>query len=310
MPWVMEAARQLVSGETRSNRIQHRNYTKDRKVIWCDWFNSVVRNNEGKVVTVMSMVQDITRQRLEKLVEERTRELNEALKKEKELAELKSKFVSIASHEFRTPLSSISFAAESVRNYFHQLTAEEIKRKLIKIEELASHMTNLLEDILTVGKAEAGKIKVMRVSIDLREFIDSLIDEVKAPLKVSQQITLSFGCKQNKVNVDDKLLRNVIINLLTNALKFSPPDKPVVVTVTEDANNIFIEVKDYGIGIDPKDLSSIFEAFHRGSNVSTVQGTGLGLSILRKSIDMMGGTVTVDSTLNVGSTFKVSIPIK
>jgi PAS domain S-box-containing protein len=319
MLWVVEAAKQLISGETKSNRIQHRNYTKDGNVIWCDWFNSAVRNNEGKVVTIMSMVQDITeqkvneditRQRLEKLVEERTHELNEALKKEKELAELKSKFVSTASHEFRTPLSSISFAAESIRNYFHQMTAEDISRKLIKIEELASHMTHLLEDILTVGKADAGKIKVMKISIDLKEFFDSLIEEVKGPLKENRVINFTFRSQHNKVSVDDKLLRNVIINLLTNALKFSLPENPVDINVAENGNDLLIEVKDHGIGIDENELVSVFEAFHRGSNVSTIPGTGLGLSILKKCVEMMGGSVTVESILKQGTTFNVSIPLK
>src|SRR6185295_3118109 len=198
----------------------------------------VLKDKDGKVNTIMSLVQDITAEKtseetqlrkLEKLVEERTHELNESLKKEKDLVELKNKFVSIASHEFRTPLSTISFAAESIRNYFHQLTAEEIQRKLIKIEDQASHMTNLLEDILTIGKSETGKIKVKRISLDLKEFIESLIEEVRATVKELREINFTFLCASRKVNADDKLLRNVFNNLLTNALKFSAPGTPVTI---------------------------------------------------------------------------------
>src|SRR5258708_33858033 len=132
---------------------------------------------------------------------------------------MKNKFVSIASHEFRTPLSTISLAAESIRNYFHQLTADEIQRKLIKIEDQASHMTNLLEDILTIGKSEAAVVKVKRISLDLKVFIESLIEEVKAGSKETRLINFTFSCASTKVNADDKLLRTVAHNMLTNALK-------------------------------------------------------------------------------------------
>jgi signal transduction histidine kinase len=223
---------------------------------------------------------------------------------------MKNKFVSIASHEFRTPLSTISFAAESIRNYFHQLTAEEVQRKLIKIEDQASHMTNLLEDILTLGKSEAGKIKVKRVSLDLKDFIEALIEEVRATVKDQRQINFTFSCSSRKVNADDKLLRNVVNNLLTNALKFSAADTSVSIAVSDFKGNIQIKVTDEGIGIEESELTSIFESFHRGSNSSTIQGTGLGLSILKKAVELMDGAIEVKSTVNKGSTFTVQFPVK
>jgi PAS domain S-box-containing protein len=318
LPWISEMASRLVSGESESSRLEHRNYTEDGRVIWCEWFNSVLKDKDGKVNTIMSLVQNITeqkmmevvqREKLEKLVEERTRELNEALTKEKELVELKSKFVSIASHEFRTPLSTISFAAESIRNYYHQLSAEEIQRKLIKIEDQTSHMTNLLDDILTIGKAEAGKIKVKRISLDLKEFIESLIEEVRSIVKEQRIIQFTFSCANSKVNADDKLLRNVITNLLTNALKFSAADTPVVIVVSDLIGSILIEVTDQGIGIDENEFTAVFESFQRGSNVSNIQGTGLGLAILKKAVELMDGSIEVKSSLNKGSSFSVEIPI-
>ncbi len=272
-------------------------------------------DNDKNIKGAICVGQDISevilyRHGLEKMVEERTRELNEALKKEKELVEMKNKFVSIASHEFRTPISTISFAAESIRNYFHQLTAEEIQRKLIKIEDQASHMTNLLEDILTLGKSEAGKIKVKRISLDLKEFIDSLIEEVRSTVKEKREINFTFSCASSKVSVDDKLLRNVVNNLLTNALKFSAADTIVTISVSDFEGNILIEVTDEGIGIDQSELTSVFESFQRGSNASDIQGTGLGLSILKKAVELMNGSIEVSSNLNIGSTFKIRIPIK
>jgi len=318
-PVMSKIAHQLVSGELTRNRVQHRNYTKDGRVIWCEWFNSALKDKEGKVITIMSLVQDITdqktmeviqREKLERLVEERTHKLNESLKKEKELVEMRNKFVSIASHEFRTPLSTISFAAESIRNYFHQLTAEEIKRKLIKIEDQTSHMTNLLEDILTLGKSETGKIKVKRISLDLKEFMESLIEEVRATVKEKREINFTFSCDSHKVNADDKLLRNVFNNLLTNALKFSSAGTPVTIAVSDFEGEVLIEVADEGIGIEESELTSVFESFQRGSNASAVQGTGLGLSILKKAVELMDGTVEVKSCVNKGSTFRVQIPLR
>lgn len=257
--------------------------------------------------------QDITelllyRRDLERMVDERTRDLNEALKKEKELVEMKSKFVSIASHEFRTPLSTISFAAESIRNYFHQLSIDEINRKLIKIEDQASHMTNLLEDILTIGKSEAGKIKLKRVSLDLKEFIESLVEEVKVGARQQREIQFRYSYPRTKISIDDKLLRNIVSNLLTNAIKFSEPQSLVRVSVSGQNGVIIIEVADQGIGIAEQELGSIFESFQRGSNASNIQGTGLGLSILKKAVELMGGTISVKSRLNEGSVFTVKIP--
>ena len=250
------------------------------------------------------------RQDLENIIEKRTHELNNALQKEKEQVDLRGKFVSIASHEFRTPLSTIIFAVESIRNHFHQLTEEQIQRKLMKIEDQASHMTVLLEDILTIGKSEANKIKPKPVRVDLREFVNSLIEEINSSGRISHEIIYDYSSKRNTITIDDKLLRNVLVNLLTNALKFSLAQTPVKIDVSDALENILIEVTDEGIGIEEEDLTSIFEAFQRGSNVSTVQGTGLGLSIVKKAVELLNGSISVQSVVNKGTTFKVLIPAR
>ena len=278
--------------------------------------NATPRKNAKDEVTGILMVgQNITelinyRNNLEAMVEKRTSELNQALQKEKELVEMKSKFVSVASHEFRTPLSTISLAAESVRNHFHQLGADDVKRKLLKIEDQAAHMTNLLEDVLTMGKSDAGKIKVKLVSLDLQEFVTTLIDEVRSVAKVPRTIDLKFTSTLTTVSIDDKLFRNVFVNLLTNAIKFSPEDSVVSVRISDTSEGIEIQVEDQGIGIDQEELNTVFEAFHRGSNASNIQGTGLGLSITKKAVDLMRGTIHVDSVLNKGTTFTVKLPIR
>jgi PAS domain S-box-containing protein len=293
------------------------NYKKNGEEFWNNFTLVPVMDKDKRLTHCVSIQRDVTsrrllaettRKRLELLVEERTLELNEALRKEKDLVELKSRFVSIASHEFRTPLSTIGFAAESILNYFDKLTTEQIKTKLRKIEDQTSHMTNLLEDILTVGKSEAGKIKVNLVSLDLKEFIESLIEETSAVAKVKRKITFVYSCAPGKINADDKLLRNVFNNLLTNAIKFSPAESEIRVVISDDERGISIEVSDEGIGIEKKELTSIFESFQRGSNASTVPGSGLGLSILKKAVELLDGSIEVKSLVGKGSTFNVRIP--
>jgi len=273
------------------------------------------KNAKDEVAGILMVGQNITelinyRNNLEAMVEKRTSELNQALQKEKDLVDMKSKFVSVASHEFRTPLSTISLAAESVRNHFHQLGADDVKRKLLKIEDQAAHMTSLLEDVLTMGKSDAGKIKVKLVSLDLHEFVTTLIDEVRSVAKVPRKMDLKFTSTLGTVSLDDKLFRNVFVNLLTNAIKFSPEDSVVFVRISDTSDGIEIQVEDQGIGIDQDELNTVFEAFHRGSNASNIQGTGLGLSITKKAVDLMRGTIRVDSVLNKGTTFTVKLPIR
>lgn len=272
-------------------------------------------NELGEIIGLIAVGQDITeltqyRLSLEEKVAERTEALAVSLKKEKELAEMKSKFVSIASHEFRTPLASISVAADALRNYHSTMTDEDVQRKLSKISEQVNHMTSLLEDVLTLGKAGVGTIKVTHTEVDLKDFIAELIEEVSASRKVKRQIQYTYTATHRLVEVDQKLMRNVVINLLTNGLKFSPDHEPVSITVTGDIETFTIEVQDNGIGIKEDELSSVFEAFQRGSNVSAIDGTGLGLSIVKKAVELMKGSIHVESNLTKGSCFTVKIPVQ
>jgi signal transduction histidine kinase len=169
-------------------------------------------------------------------------------------------------------------------------------------------MTNLLEDVLTVGKSEAGKIKVKRVSLNLKEFCETLVEEARSAAKEKRAIEFLFTSNQSMVTIDDRLFRNIFINLLTNAIKFSAIDSTVHVSVEDFKEGVMLTVADQGIGIGQEDLESVFEAFHRGANASQVQGTGLGLSITKKAVDLMKGYIHVESELNKGTTFKVQIP--
>ncbi len=257
--------------------------------------------------------QDITelfhyRQGLEKIVEERTKELHEALQKEKELVELKSKFVSIASHEFRTPLSTISLIAGILQKHREKIPGDEYNTKLETIEKQVRHMTYLLDDILTIGKADAGKIITTYSTVSIAQFFTQTAREVEEN-SGTHKIRLKLNCTIKDFKVDEKLLRNILINLLTNAVKFSSLSKTVYLTVSHTSSMLNFDVEDKGIGISEQDLSAIFTAFQRGGNVGTIQGTGLGLSIVKKAVELLKGEIKVRSRLGSGTTFTVALPL-
>ncbi|MCF6366449.1 MAG: PAS domain S-box protein [Bacteroidales bacterium] len=268
-----------------------------------------IDENEN-VSRIICIAQDITEREiykadLEKKVEERTHKLIEALEKEKELSELKSQFVSMASHEFRTPLSAIKFAAGFVKKYYDRAEKEKILKKAEKIETQVNHMTKLLEDVLTIGKIENGKIKYNPQRIDMIEELETIIEDVIIATKNSHKI--NFKCNKNKciITSDTKILRNIFINLLSNAIKFSPDADEVIFNVSVNKKDIKFEVIDKGIGIKEEELKSIFNPFRRGRNVETIQGTGLGLAIVKESVELLKGDVTVESDQRKGTKFTI-----
>ncbi|MCF6240460.1 MAG: PAS domain S-box protein [Bacteroidales bacterium] len=287
---------------------------KDGKVIKMMMNISTYRNIEGKVIGVICAGQDITkmvdyRLKLEKKVKKRTRKLKKALEKEKELNLLKSKFVSMASHEFRTPLAAINFAAGFVKKYWQKMDDDSRLKKLSKIEEQVKHMTSLLNDVLTIGKIDAGQIKFNPQIIDFKEFMDAILEEVQNVTNYSHEIRIKNVCKLNKIYIDEKLGRNIFINLLSNAIKFSPDKNFIELKCSSNKEFLNFEIKDYGIGIKKEDLEHIFEPFRRGTNTDTIQGTGLGLAIVKESVEKHKGSIHVDSELGRGTTFTVNLPI-
>jgi PAS domain S-box-containing protein len=279
--------------------------------------SSTRRSFNGKIIGAIGVGQDITelagyRNELEQKVNERTLKLNKALHKEKELNELKSKFVSTASHEFRTPLSAINFAAGSIKKYWAKMEPIMIEKKLDKIEDQVVHMTKLLDDILIVGQADAGKFKNNPVPINFGNFIEEIIEEVYNSQKESHEILLidAEGLKKSNIFIDEKLGRNIFINLISNAIKFSPDAKKVCIELASKKNYIIISIIDYGIGIHKSELKNIFQPFARGHNVDLIPGTGLGLSIAKEAIEAIEGEIIVNSTIGSGTSFIVKIPKK
>jgi PAS domain S-box-containing protein len=295
------------------------NYKKNGEEFWADFTIVPVADKDGGLthwvaiqrdVTARRRQEEMTRENLERQVKERTRELNEALSKEKELVELKSKFVAIASHEFRTPLATINFATGFIKDYLHKLSPGDVEKKLESIEKQVKHMTFLLDDVLTLGKSESGKTKVVAKKIDIHDFFQKIVEEVLYSTKTSHAVTFTFESPIREIEIDEKLLRNIFINLLSNAIKFSPDASEVLLTVYSVKNELVIAVRDNGVGIPSNEYDKIFDPFHRGSNAGAIQGTGLGLSIVKKAVELLEGTLDFRSELGKGSEFNVTFKIK
>ena len=248
----------------------------------------------------------ILKEALKKL-EESQEELSEALSKEKQLNEIKSRFVSMASHEFRTPLSTILSSATLVSKYQRTDEGDKRERHLKKIKDSVSHLNNLLEDFLSLGKLEEGKVSISISSFAVREFIDEVIEEMKVIQKKGQQIICRYEGVDEFIT-DKRLLKNILINLFSNALKFSDEDRSVWIDIENTNDQLHVVIRDEGIGIPEEDQHHLFTTFFRGKNAINIEGTGLGLRIVSRYIDLLNGTVSLKSKLEEGTIVVLVLP--
>lgn len=249
----------------------------------------------------------ILKEALQKL-ERSQLELSEALDKEKQLSEIKGRFVSMASHEFRTPLSTVLSSASLLSKYTTTEEQDKRTRHVEKIKSSVKHLNDILEDFLSLGKLNEGKVEVQSTEFDLQAFLEDLIDEMKGLLKKNQYFIFHHE-GNNMVCSDKKLLKNIVINLTSNAIKFSDEGAPLELRskITDDAMQVTI--KDKGIGIAEDDLDHLYSSFYRGKNAVNIQGTGLGLHIVKRYVELLSGTIDLESRLGEGSTFCITIPI-
>lgn len=267
------------------------------------------------IIGVIFVGQDISelisyRESLEKVIEQRTQELRQSIEKEKEALNVRARFVSMVSHEFRTPLASIGFSAGYLKKFKERLTPDALDEKLNQILKQVDHMTHMMEDILTIGKADNNRIKTSATPINLREYLHDLVRQVHEATGKTHTVNLQIDFRDTHLNSDEKLLRNILINLLTNAIKFSPGKSHVELQVGKEGNAILFEVRDYGLGIPPDELEKIFEPFHRSSQVNAIPGAGLGLSIVKRAVDLLKGVLTLDSEPGKGTTFTIKLPLE
>ena len=248
----------------------------------------------------------ILKEALEKLEQSQT-ELHEALDKEKMLNEIKSRFVSMASHEFRTPLSAVLSSASLISKYTKEDDQEKRDKHINRIKDSVKHLNDILEDFLSLGRLDEGRINADPTEFNLREMIDETLAEVKVVLKPGQKFNLKYEGEE-KINADKKLLRNILINLISNAAKFSEEDSPITISAKSENEINTITVADKGLGISTKDQEHLFTMFYRASNVTNIQGTGLGLHIVKRYLDLINGTVNLQSILGKGTSITITFP--
>jgi len=251
---------------------------------------------------------NILKEALQKL-EESQNELSLALDKERQLNEIKGRFVSMASHEFRTPLSTVLSSASLIDKYTLTNDQDKRARHIEKIKNSVRHLNNLLEDFLSLGKLDEGKIGIHLFEFDLDDLIRDTIEEMNPTLKDGQQIIFK-NSRQNLITSDKNLIRNILFNLLSNAIKFSDPFGKIFVTASIKKNITYISIQDEGMGISEEDKKHLFSSFFRGRNVINIQGTGLGLHIVKRYVDLLKGTISLESKLGKGTHITFSIPAK
>lgn len=267
-------------------------------------------NTHGMVIGATFMGQDITelsayRSSLEKKVKERTEKLKQALEKEKELVEIRNKFVSIASHEFKIPLASITSVITDL--LVRKGVKPSERRKLKSVHQQVTYMKAMLDDVLNTAKIHETKIVPRVEPLNIVSFIQRIIMEVVTGTQCTHNVVTDFPFPVVYIESDDKLLRNIFINLISNAIKYSPDQKEIFVSISRENEFVVVTIKDLGIGIGTQDLTRIFDPFVRGRNTEKIPGTGLGLSIVKKAIHALNGMFTIKSKLNEGTTFIVKL---
>lgn len=282
---------------------------------------------ESKVITrteeLASVVNKLlnTNKRLQYEVQERIaaeealrkseEEVRIALENEKELSELKSRFVSMASHEFRTPLSTILSSVSLIGRYTTTEQQDKREKHINRIKSAVQNLTGILNDFLSLSRLEEGKVSNKPTAFDLQLFCTEIIEELQGVLKPGQKIIKDFPKEAIQVFLDERLLKNVLFNLLSNAIKYSGEDRPIYFEITQELpNTLCLCIKDEGIGIPEKDIPHLFSRFFRATNATNIQGTGLGLNIVKRYVELMKGKIRFESQEGKGSSFWIDLPLR
>lgn len=247
-------------------------------------------------------------QRMQKELEQAKVEALKALAQEKELNRLKSEFISMVSHDFRTPLTSIQGFAELLRWNGQLPSLETLNRYIDRINFAVEHLLNLLDEILLMGSIEAGKVQYNPITIDLERFCNDLIETVRFSFGNPHPICFNCFGRDNQAEMDATLLQQILVNLLSNAIKYSVAGTPVHLDLTCQEATVIFQVRDRGIGIPAENQPRLFEAFYRCSNVGDIKGTGLGLTIVKRCVEVHQGTVSLESRPGVGTQVTITLP--
>jgi signal transduction histidine kinase len=304
LPRVKQALQRCLTGSESEYLAEHRVKTLAGGWVWSLSRGRVVeRDAEGRALRITGVNVDIDdRKRAEA-------ELLAAVQRAKELSEMKSKFVSTASHEFRTPLATMLSSAELLEHYSDNLDSLEKRNLLQTIQNGAKRMSEMIDGVLALGRAESGVLKLNPARMNLRELCNKVVSEFRIAQGKQHVISLVDRFDRTDVDMDEQLLRHILNNLLSNAVKYSPPGSEVTFSLTRRDEQAVIEIQDRGIGIPAQDQPRLFESFHRASNVENRPGTGLGLAIVKKSVELHSGEISVDSAVGRGTRFTVVLPL-
>lgn len=300
---VRENYKHRIEGKESLDYYSFRIVTPKKQIILIE-INAVTIEWMGAPAT-LNFLNDITER---KRAEE---EIKKALEKEKELSELRSSFITMASHEFRTPLTSILSSAEILQKYKGKISPEKETKYFSRIRDKVAQMTQILDDVLLLGTAEAGKLNITPEYVDIYLLITKIVEEFEqnSTINTGHKIITITNNLDGSFLIDLKSFKQILDNLLSNAIKYSPDDTQITFEVSYNEGTLFCKVEDQGIGIPEEDISSIFNPFHRAMNTGSITGSGLGLTIVKRAIDMLKGRVEVSSKQNKGTSFKIFLPV-
>lgn len=257
-----------------------------------------------------SLKRELTaRRQAEWALEKLNAEIYEALESEKKLNELKSRIITVISHEYRTPLTTILSSAELLERYSHKWAEQRKITHLKRIQSAANHLTDLVGDILDISQVEAGQLDFSPSPLNLESFCRQLVEELQRSDACEHSLTFASLGDCSSCIVDEKLLRQIFTNLLLNAIKYSAQGSTVQFNLRCQGDKVVFQVQDEGIGIPIEDQAQLFKPFERASNVGTISGTGLGLAIVKRLVDLHSGEIAVESAVGVGTTFTVTLPL-
>ena len=250
------------------------------------------------------------RKTAEDALREKEKALRKAYEREKELNHLKSRFVSMASHEFRTPLSTILSSAELIEAYNESGQDEKRGKHILRIRSAVNNLTSILNDFLSLSKLEEGKVVSQSEVFELKAFCDDLLEDIMPILKPGQKVVSITEIPSTVLFLDHKLLKNILLNLFSNAIKYSEQDKSIYFEFFMDENMLYFSIRDEGVGIPAEEQEYLFTRFFRAHNVENIQGTGLGLTIVKRYLELMNGTIQYESKEGHGTKFQISLPKK
>lgn len=305
-PWLDEQQPFVRVIETRKPvwDVRHAIEWSNGRIVYLSINGMPILDENGEVDKVIFTIEDYTERKLQQDA------IEEALEREKQLNRLKSNFISMVSHEFRTPLTVIMTSTEILRHKCSLFTPEQLETRLDKITRQIVHLSNLLGEVTFINKSDLMGMEVQHRGINLPDFLEQIVDEIQSAYPSHNLIDVSLTVMHPNLMMDESLLQKIVVNLLTNAMKYSPLESTVKLTCKADSQQLSLIVKDEGIGIPPTDQVELFSEFHRGRNVGTISGTGLGLAIVKRAVVALGGDIHFESSENTGTTFYVTLPIE